>query len=268
MRMRWGMTMVAVVAAAQVAAAPVVELQPAGLAAFIAGHEYVVVQLTSPDPGCGYCKGADRAFDQAAALPHQPALAYARVQWTPWRKIPDFGKLITVYGVPMQYVFNKGKLLGDISGRPAGAQAFVAKVDEVIADPPADRVAVETDAARSEAPSAPFNETDKAALRLMVRRDALKLVTGMCASRFPDHARTYHDALLAWSGSRQASLNQAAALMLARTSRADASAIGKLADDEQKAMQAWHSGKLGLSMQQAPTMADCDKIAFGLKDLP
>lgn len=267
MRMQWGW-MTIMCAAAQATAAPVTELKPPQLAAFIAAHEYVVVQLTSPDPGCGYCKGADRIFDQAAALPHQPPLAYARVQWTPWRQIPDFGKLMTVYGVPTQYVFNKGKLLGDIAGRPTGAPAFLAKVDEVIADPPADRVAVEPQAVAPEAPAAPLSEAEQGALRQMIRRDALKLVTGMCANRYPEHAKAYQDALQAWSGARQAKLNQAATLMLARTSRADAAAMGKLVDEERKAMQAWHTEKLGLSMQKAPTLGDCDKIAAGLKDLP
>lgn len=185
-----------------------------------------------------YCKGADQTFDQAAALPHQPALAFARVQWTPWRKIPDFSKLMKVYGVPTQYVFNKGKLLGDISGRPPVA------------------------------PSVPLTEAEQGALRQMIRRDALKLVTGICVSRFPDHARAYQDALQAWSGARQAGLNQAATRMLARTSRADAAFMGKLVDAEQKSMQAWHTGKLGLSTQKAPAMADCDKIAAAMKDLP
>jgi len=266
MRILWGMSMM--LAAVQAAAGPVTELQPQQLAAFIAKHEYVVVQLTSPDPGCGYCKGADQTFDQAAALPHQPALAFVRVQWTPWRKIPDFSKLMKVYGVPTQYVFNKGKLLGDISGRPPAAPAFLAKVDEVIADPPADRVAAEPQAAAPEAPSVPLSEAEQGALRQMIRRDALKLVTGMCASRFPDRAKAYQDALQAWSGARQAGLNQAATLMLARTSRADAAVMGKLVDAEQKSMQAWHTGKLGLSMQKAPAMADCDKIAAAMKDLP
>ncbi|WP_445230588.1 thioredoxin family protein [Duganella rhizosphaerae] len=267
MQIRWGW-MALMCAAAQAAAAPVAELKPDQLAVYVAGHEYVVVQLTSPDPGCGYCKGADKIFDQAAAAPHRPALAYVRVQWSPWRQIPDFGKLMPVYGVPMQYVFKQGKLLGDVSGRPAGAQDFLAKVDEVIADPPANRAAVEPAAATPEAPSAPLSDAEQGALRQMIRRDSLKLVTGMCASRYTEHAKMYQDALQAWSGARQAGLKQAATLMLARTSGADAAAMGKLVDAEQKAMQAWHTDKLGLSMQKAPTMADCDKIAAGLKDLP
>lgn len=267
MQIRWGW-MATMCAAAQALAAPVEELKPAQLAAYVAAHEYVVVQLTSPDPGCGYCVGADKIFDRAAAAPHRPALAFVRVQWSPWRQTPDFGKLMPVYGVPTQYVFNKGRLLGDISGRPAGTQAFMANVDEVIADPPVDRVAAEPQAAAPEAPSAPLSDAEQAALRQMIRRDALKLVTGMCGSRFPDHAKTYQDALQAWSGARQAGLNQAAKLMLVRTSRADAAVVGKLVETEQKAMQAWHRNKLGLSMQKAPTMADCDKIAAGLKDLP
>jgi hypothetical protein len=118
------------------AAAPVTELKPQELAAFVARHDYVVVQMTSPDLGCGYCKGADNTFDRAAALPHEPKLAYARIQWKPWREIPDFGPLVRVYGVPEQYVFRNGKALGGTGGRPASAAGLLAQVDQVIADPP------------------------------------------------------------------------------------------------------------------------------------
>ena len=70
MRILSGVSMM--LAAAQAAARPVTELQPQQLEAFIARHEYVVVQLTSPDPGCGYCKGANRFPDHAKA--YQDAL--------------------------------------------------------------------------------------------------------------------------------------------------------------------------------------------------
>lgn len=246
----------------------VLELKPQELAHYVASHELVVVQLTSPDPGCGYCKGADRVFDMAASLPHQPELSYVRVQWSPWRQIPDFGKLMPVYGVPMQYVFGKGRLLGDISGRPSGATSFAAKVNEVIADPPVDRVAAAPQEAAPEAPSAPLSDAERDALRQMVRRDMLKQGTGKCASRYPDHAKAYQDALQAWSSLHQPGLNQAATLMLARTTRADADAMRKLAEEEHGAVRAWHTDKLGLSLLKVPTMADCDKIAAGLKELP
>lgn len=244
------------------------ELTPQELAAYVASHELVVVQLTSPDPGCGYCKGADRVFDMSASLPHQPELSYVRVQWTPWRQIPDFGKLMPVYGVPMQYVFGKGKLLGDISGRPTGAQAFLGKVNAIIADPPAERVAAAEPAPAEEAPSAPLSAEEQGALRQVIRRDMLRQATGKCANRYPDHAKAYQDALQAWSGAHQAGLNQAATLMLARTSRADAADMRKLAAEEKDAMRAWHTDKLGLSPLKTPTRDDCDKVAAGLKELP
>ncbi|MYM98367.1 hypothetical protein [Duganella vulcania] len=61
----------------------VLELTPQELAAYVAGHELVVVQLTLPDPGCGYCKGADRVFDMSASLPHQPGRVAAGLKELP-----------------------------------------------------------------------------------------------------------------------------------------------------------------------------------------
>jgi hypothetical protein len=246
-------------------AAPVTELKPQELAAFVASHEYVVVQLTSPDPGCGYCKGADKTFDQAAALPHEPKLAYARVQWKPWRNIPDFGALMKVYGVPEQFVFLKGKVLGDTGGRPASAQVLLARVDEVIADPPALRQKPE---AVAEAPAKPLSEAERATIKLGIRRDFLTAVSGACGRLFPDHAASYTSAVQDWRKSNEAGLKQADVLMLARSSRADAKAIGPLAEEEKRTLQGWQTGKLGISQQKAPSMADCDKLTSSLGTLP
>ena len=136
-----------------------------------------LLQMNSPDPRCGYCKGADQLFDQAAALPHKPALAFARVQWTPWRQMPDFGKLIHV-------------------------------------------------------------------------------------------AASYRQALDTWRTTNDAALKQSTLLMISRTSREDAKAMGPLVEQEKKTLQAWQTGKLGISMRTAPAIADCDKLFASLASLP
>jgi hypothetical protein len=57
-------------------------------------------------------------------------------------------------------------------------------------------------------------------------------------------------------------------LMLTRSSRADALVMRPLAEEEQRSLQAWQTGKLGISQQGAPTMADCDKFYSSLAGLP
>ncbi len=173
------------------------------------------------------------------------------MQWTPWRKIPDFGGVIDVGWIPQQPVFFKGKLL--------------VKVDEVIADPPAARVVKE---APPPAPSAPLSAAERSAVRLGVRRDFLDAVSAACGSKFPEHAAAYKRDVQAWRASNEAGLKQANELMISRTSREDAKAMGPLIDEEKKTLQAWQTGKLGISMQKAPTMADCDKLTGSLDALP
>lgn len=246
-------------------AAPVKELKPEELAAFVASHEYAVVQMTSSDPGCGYCKGADKVFDQAAALPHKPALAFARVQWTPWRKIPDFNGVIEVGWVPQQPVFHKGKLLGRVDGKPQDAKVMLAKVDEVIADPPVARLARAP--ASAQKPAVPLSDAEQGAVRLGIRGDFLNSVSRACGAKFPAHAAAYQQAVQVWRGANEAGLKRASLLMISRSGD-DAKAMAALVDAEKQTLQAWQTGKLGISMQTAPAIADCDKLFASLSSLP
>jgi hypothetical protein len=251
-----------------VMAAPVKELKPEELAAFVAQHEYVVVQMTSPDSRCGYCKGADKLFDQAAALPHKPALAFARVQWTPWRQMPDFGKLIHVGWIPQQPVFFKGKLLGSVDGKPEDPKTLLSKIDSVIADPPVAHQAREAPPPPPTAPAVPLSDAERGAVRLGIRRDFLSAVSAACGKRFPQHAASYQQAVDGWRSANEAALKQSTLLMISRTSREDAKAMGPLVEQEKKTLQAWQTGKLGISMQTAPAIGDCDKLFAGLGSLP
>lgn len=245
-------------------AAPVTELQPRELAAFVATHEYAVVQMTSSDPGCGYCKGADKLFDQAAALPHKPALAFVRVQWTPWRDIPDFGGFIEVGWVPQQPVFFKGKLLGRVDGQQKSAPGLLANIDAVIADPPVARLAREAAPVKQ---AVPLSAAEKGAVRLGIRGDFLDSVSRACGGRFPERAANYQQAVQAWRGAHEAHLKQASMLLISRSGD-DAKAMAALVDDEKQTLQDWQVGKLGISMQKAPAAADCDRIFASLASLP
>jgi hypothetical protein len=130
---RWIVLCVSVAACAvATAAASVTELKPSEMAAFVARHEYVVVQMTSPEWKCTYCVGADRTFDQASVLRADVPMAFARVQWSPWSNIPDFGPLVEVLGVPTHYVFRRGKVMGEAEGRQDSALALIARINAIV----------------------------------------------------------------------------------------------------------------------------------------
>jgi hypothetical protein len=44
--------------------------------------------------------------------------------------------------------------------------------------------------------------------------------------------------------------------------------MGPLVDEEKKTLQAWQTGKLGISMSKPPAIGDCDKIFASLASLP
>jgi hypothetical protein len=71
-----------------------------------------------------------------------------------------------------------------------------------------------------------------------------------------------------WRSANEAALKQSTLLMISRTSREDAKAMGPLVEQEKKTLQAWQTGKLGISMQTAPAIGDCDKLFAGLGSLP
>lgn len=259
-------------------AATVTELKPIELGAFLARHEHAVVQLTSPNPSCKYCVGADLTFDQAAALARRPGLAFARVQWSPWNKYPDFSTLgFRVYAVPIQVVFRNARVVADLGGRPSSGADFLAKVEDAIDHPPARDTLVHLlgptmpaspatpAAAAVPAPAAPaatpYTDEQLRTVRLGIRGEALGVIAGACGRRFPARAQHYTDTVQAWRRANEAQLNQAALLAMTTGSRADMQA---LIDAEQGRLKSWQVDTLGIPMNKAPLQADCDKVVTGI----
>ncbi|TWI69793.1 hypothetical protein IP91_00866 [Pseudoduganella lurida] len=244
-------------------AAPVKELKPTEVAAFIARNPDAIVQITSPDPKCGYCIGADKRFDAAAAAPGNRKLAFARVQHSPWAAIPDFGDLIKLYGVPTQVIFRSGKQVGDASIYRTDVATFYRKVDAVLAAPPKPAAPPAPAPAPTSAPAPkPLAADDSAALHTMVRRDLLRGVMAGCASRFAAGAGRYQGAIAQWEAPRKAALDKGAMLLL--TGGADMHA---LATEEQTALQKWQANELGIPMSKKIEAADCDRFAAALPNL-
>lgn len=252
------------------AAAAVTELKPSELAAFVARNEYVVVQMTSPDASCTYCIGADKIFDQASALSLDVPIAFARVQWSPWNKYPDFGPLVKVLGMPMQVVFRHGKVIGEAAGRQDHPQTLITRIDAIVHKSAVAKADRNEEARRSPTPTRPapsaaaMTEGDRAVARVMVRHDLLRGLIAGCTKLFPDQALNYQQALNAWRAARQSALDAAARWMLTRSSRDDAREMTQLVDSEKNALQQWQVQQLGISMRRAPLETDCARMAQNL----
>jgi len=112
------------------AAAPTVtELSASEIPAFVAKHANVVLQITSSDPRCGYCVGADTVFDAVSVKQFDQAVVFARVQWSaPWSKFPVFTAPLVVSGVPEQKFFKDGKEVGGSPGIEKDASVLFQKI--------------------------------------------------------------------------------------------------------------------------------------------
>lgn len=270
-----GLAVVMAVVMAGTQAATVTELKPTELGAFLGRHEHAVVQLTSPNPSCKYCVGADHTFDQAAALARRQGLAFARVQWSPWNKYPDFSTLgFQVYGLPIHVVFQNARVVADLGGRPSGGADFFAKVEDAIDHPPARGTLVHLLAPATPAnpaapavpaPAAPaatpYTDEQLRTVRLGIRGEALGVIAGACGRRFPARAQHYTDTVQAWRQANDAQLNQAALLAMTAGSR---SGMQALVDAEQGRLKSWQVNTLGIPMSKSPLQADCDKVVAGI----
>lgn len=242
------------------------------LPAFLARNDTVVVQFTSPDPKCRYCIGADRAFDKAVAPARDAKVRYVRVQWPVWHKFPDFGKLPKPIGLPEQMVFRRGTAIGTVGGRLEDSSDFLAKVAQIQANPkdPKDfyRDLQAAAPAAPATPAAPLSAEEERLTRLMARKDLLGGIVTFCARTFPAAGPGVQDAYGAWQATHKPALDQAAVVMMARSSRSDAAAASAVVRDEQQRLQAWTVGSLGISQDRKPTAEDCEKIGRGLTSLP
>lgn len=256
----WILPLAAAALSTAAGAAAVVELKPSEVAAFVARHEYAIVQVTSPDRKCGYCIGADKNFDAVAAAAGDRKFGFARVQYTPWREIPDFGTLMPVFGVPEHTIFRDGKRVGRTDVYREKPAAFYARVDAVLAAPPVKPGPGIVQRAPQPAPE-PMDAAETADLRLMVRRDLLQAAMNECGKRFPAGADKYGAAVKSWEASRKEALNRGAMLFL--RGRGDPK---QFAGEEVEALKQWMAG-LGIGMQKKAESADCDRMVGAMAAL-
>ena len=251
-------------------AATVTEIKPAQLASFIAKNDLVVLQLTSPDPKCRYCIGADKTFDQAAAEARNPVMKFIRIQWPVWHKMPSLSPLLDNGMIPRQVIFRGGKEMRSAGGRPDNASTLLADIDHVLTLPPAPGKTYDATAKQAAADDAhtPMTPAQQDVTRLMIRKDFFTAVTSACGKMFPQQADQYRKALDKWQAPRKDKLDQASTLMVTRVSRADAAETSALVDVEKKVLQSWQVDKLGIPMTRKPEVTDCDKLAASLDSAP
>lgn len=254
----WSWPLVAAVLSSTATAAQVTELKPSEVAAFVARHEQAIVQVTSPDRKCGYCIDADKKLDKVAAAAGDRKIAFGRVQYAPWRDIPDFGELMTVYGVPTQAVFRNGKQIGDVSFFRPDPASFYANLDTLLTGPAKKSVAAATP---MPAPK-PLTADENAAVRLTVRHDMVRGVLEQCGKRFPAHAGKYRNAVTEWQTPRMDDLNKGTRLIFGGERD-----MKPLINEEYTAMRKWQSTELGIPMTKKVEAADCDRFAAGIATL-
>lgn len=247
------------------AAPAVTELRAQDVAAFVARHEYAVVQMTSPDRGCGYCVGADKVFDQAAALPRGTPMAFGRVQWTPWRKFPDFGSLLPTYGVPTHFVFRNGKVIGDAGGKPRDAPSLAQRIEAVIQGPPPAPVAA--NGPKVERPAEKPDARAMALARLFARGQFFERFVEACSKQFPSQGASHAQTFQRWRTTHQHALDEAARQMFKLMAGRDDTVFQQALADESSALQQWQVSELRIPMNAAPSTEDCDRMVQGLSQL-
>ena len=251
-----------------VQAAPVKDLKPQELAAYLAAHETVVVQFTSPDRKCKYCPGAAEAYARAVAPAKDPSVKFARVQWPVWHKFPDFGKIEKPFGLPEQLIYLKGEVIGSVNGKPGDARVFLAKVQRARDNPmnTTDRQRAYMLAAQE--PAKPMSAHEDRLVRIMARKDLLSEFLSICEQRFPAVRSKVRKAHHDWVQSQEKDLDRAAIVMLARSNHEDAKLTLSLADEENGKLQTWVTGDLAILPRKSPEAGDCLKLANSLGSLP
>lgn len=247
-------------------AAPVTELQPAQLAAFIQQHPLAVVQFTSPDRRCRYCVGADKPFDDAAAASKHPKLVFARVQWPVWYDTPKVPLVKqTVRGIPDQVLFKNGSVHRRAGGRAASASLLLAQLEDMQKQPPApqgwDKVYPK--------PLPALDPEYERLARLRHRYEAFVRIVNACANTFPEQNAAYRSVFNAWTEPRDKEIDQSVKLMLAARGNPDmAEAEKTLAEQEQTKLADFQNKTLGIGSNRAAVADDCTKLVNGVAALP
>lgn len=224
----------------------------------VAADTPTLVLFTSPDKGCGYCKGQAELLDEFAKK-YKGKLSLTRVQWSPWRNFPDPSLLPeTIYGLPTWFIFNGGKALG----KPAmgltdlrALEVWVEQTATAAPSPASPPVAHQKPEEKTTSPA--LTNDERATLSTMVRFHLIRAALESCGKTFPSRKDADGLKMAAWQKQNKTQLDQAAKLMFERTSKSDAAQMQEILQVELKRL----SEKA--PMKEA-SMAGCDKVASEL----
>lgn len=90
------------------------DVPPAELTAFVRKTKgWVVVQLSSNDPGCGFCVRANPTFNALAEHESPKGWSFVRAVYQPWTSVSnnDFALQYGVSGLPTFFTFQDGQLM-------------------------------------------------------------------------------------------------------------------------------------------------------------
>ena len=102
---------------------------PEALAEMIKAAPQLVVLFTSPSPKCGFCIGADVAFEATVAQQGDGSgWRYVRTEWPEWKQYPPVAQASGVLGLPDHVVFRNGSVVGRVTGRIKDSQELARKI--------------------------------------------------------------------------------------------------------------------------------------------
>lgn len=240
----------------------VIELKPEQFQAFITKNPWAVVQFISSDMNCTYCIGAAYLFNSAARFRVDKSVPFARVQWPkPWRNTPNFGEAVSVGGIPALVVFNKGKKVGGLEGKPQDRNAVLRAMNEGF-----ERVRTGTFTNTPPAVSAALSSAtaEQSVLRFHLRHEYFQKINSYCSKQFPEQSNANNKSLAVWKAANQSKLDEAALLMLKRASQGADIGFAALSSLELAHTNAWLVTKLGIPDNRAPQADDCAKMMGNL----
>jgi hypothetical protein len=235
----------------------VTELQPSEMSAFVRQHPKVVVQFTSSDQRCGFCRGADELFTQGVAQSGKDGWKYARVQWPRWNDMPTFSPPVKVAGVPDHQIYENGEYKGSGGGRAKDAASLMASIENLGTRP---KPVASAASAQKPAQMTPEIQTG---LRFYAMRKVLGSTLHACERQHHDSKPVYATQLHAWGGSNAADLKLG--------TRAMFSVMGSeqhpFRDEEARQtglVRAKMLDLVGIAEGKPAALEQCDKLAASL----
>lgn len=258
--------MAAVACTLATAAAPVKELKPDELPAFVREHANAVVQLTSSDPRCGECKDADKTFDGAAAASRHSTLAFARVQWPVQDEAPGFAPLLQETGaLPAYVIFRNGSVHQRARGQALNAGLLSTQFEDLL-KLPADPEPYCIPGVYREPQPRVVTADEVHLVRLQYRSLFLETAAQQCSERFPGKARQFHDTAAAWKAAHRPALDMGTQFVRTLTSRDDLRRVQCLGTSEIRGLEAMAEK---MPRQDSPrTEQGCQKTLDAAAALP